>query len=257
MARQKPSNQDSPPAARNLETCVAKIFGRPSVHDTLCDTCECVAPQSLIQSCRRRDKTAATTPFPSRPSTRHASPAATMRFVSLLVLAARLFSLASAVTQTSPDTAVPSPNGLIVPFATLPGCASLCGHLWDVQGACTPPHLTAISQTCFCSDTRLTSILQGDAGVLAACGATSCQDSASQQAIENWYGGYCNEAVAKPTGTTTGSVPTSTASSTPGNKTWYVSLLFFFAIRRAMIYTNMQRIGLRDITDGSSSQLWS
>ena len=150
-----------------------------------------------------------------------------MRFVSLLVLATSLFSLASAVTQTSPDTAVPSPNGLIVPFATLPGCASLCGHLFDVQGACTPPVLSSISQSCFCSDTRLTSILQGDAGVLAACGPASCQDSTSQQAIENWYAGYCDKAAPKPTGTGTGSAPTSTSSSIPKNKTWCVSFSSF------------------------------
>lgn len=185
-----------------------------------------------------------------------------MRFTSLVVLAASLFSVAHAITQTGPAAAVASPDGLIVPFSTLPACASLCGHLFDVQGACTPPVKGSIDKTCFCTDPRLTSILQGDAGVESACGAESCQDSASQQKIETWYAGYCNKQVAQPTGTATSTAATSTATSGSGsgsnsqnqNKSWYVSLR---SSSLSSTFANMQRTGLRVTTDGLSSPLSS
>jgi hypothetical protein len=127
-----------------------------------------------------------------------------MRFTSLLVLASSLLSLASAISQTSPAAAIASPDGTIVPFASkLPPCASLCGVLFDVQAACSPPVLTAPSQSCFCDSTDLSPFLQGTAGVAATCGPESCQDTASLQEILNWYDGYCNKGVPQPTGTST------------------------------------------------------
>lgn len=154
-----------------------------------------------------------------------------MRVISLLVLASSLLSLASARSQTGPAAAVASPNGLIVPFSTLPACASLCGNLFNVQGGCTPPVTSAPSQSCFCSDARLTSILQGTTGVEAACGPASCQDTASLQAIQSWYEGYCNvKGVTNPSATTAAassastSTPTSTSTPNPStNKSWYNS----------------------------------
>lgn len=145
-----------------------------------------------------------------------------------LVLASCLFSLAAARTQTSPASAVASPDGVIVPFSTLPACASKCGHLFDAQGACSPPVTDAPSQSCFCSNSLLTSIAQGTAGVQAACGATSCQDTASLQAIQNWYLRYCNKgtpttATTAPGSSATGSSSTAptTNNQKPANKTWY------------------------------------
>jgi hypothetical protein len=182
-----------------------------------------------------------------------------MRFTSLVVLATSLSSVAHAISQTGPAAAVASPDGQIVPFSsTLPACGSLCGHLFDVQGACTPPHLTSIDKNCFCTDPRLTPLLQGGSAFETACGTQSCQDSADQQKIESWYAGYCNKQLAQPS--TTASAPTSTptnsgnGSNTPQNKSWYVSPRSSLP---SSTCANLQRTGLRVITDGSSSPLSS
>lgn len=124
-----------------------------------------------------------------------------------------------------PSMAIPqstTPNGLIVPFSTLPQCAALCGKLFDVQGACAPGITTQPANTCFCGDARLKPFLQsGVAGVESVCGPASCQDTPSLEAIQNWYAGYCNEKVgdgtATPTTTTTGSAATSTSTSSSGS----------------------------------------
>ncbi|KIN03907.1 hypothetical protein OIDMADRAFT_158870 [Oidiodendron maius Zn] len=137
-----------------------------------------------------------------------------MRTASLLVLASSLLSLASAISQTGPAAAVASPNGVIVPFQTLPACASLCGPLFDVQGSCSPPVLSAVSQSCFCNSADLSEFQQGTSGVEAKCGPESCQDTASLQEILTWYDGYCNKAVVQPTATTATSSSTSTSTST-------------------------------------------
>jgi hypothetical protein len=147
---------------------------------------------------------------------------------ALLLLASTLLPLASAATQTGPSTAVASPDGVIVPFTSkLPACASLCGPLFNVQGGCAPPVLTAPSQSCFCSSAVLTPFLQSTAEVATVCGPASCQDTASLQEIQSWYAGYCNDKVVTPTTTsspTSTATSTSTSTSTPAaskNQSWY------------------------------------
>jgi hypothetical protein len=150
-----------------------------------------------------------------------------MRFASLIVLASSLFSLASAISQTGPAPAIASPDGVLVPFSKLPPCASLCGPLFDVQGACSPPVTKSPSQSCFCSKPTLQTFLQGTAATASTCGPASCQDTASLQQIINWYEGFCNKGVSQPTGTTTTistATSTSTNTSNPSanqNKSWY------------------------------------
>ena len=127
-----------------------------------------------------------------------------MRVASLLVLAGNLLSLASGTTRSGPAEASSSPDGAIVPFTSkLPPCASLCGPLYDAQGACSPPVLPKPSQSCFCSTAELSGFLKGTAGVADTCGPESCQDTASLQEILNWYGGFCDKGVSQPTGTST------------------------------------------------------
>jgi hypothetical protein len=127
-----------------------------------------------------------------------------MHFESLLVLASSLLSLATAISQTSPATAIASPDGVIVPFTSkLPPCASLCGPLFDAQTACSPPVLNTPSQSCFCSSATLSDFVQGTAMVAKKCGPESCQDTASLQQILNWYEGFCNKGVPQLTGTST------------------------------------------------------
>ncbi|KAH8815431.1 hypothetical protein F5884DRAFT_817768 [Xylogone sp. PMI_703] len=100
--------------------------------------------------------------------------------------------LAAVSVFVIPSLALPQstqPDGIIVPFSTLPQCAALCGPLFDVQGACIPP---AQANSCFCGDARLKPFTTSLQGVSQVCGPASCQDAASLQAIQNWYDGYCN-----------------------------------------------------------------
>ena len=131
-----------------------------------------------------------------------------MRSQILVVLASILLPMATA--QAVPD-------GLLVPFtSTLPACASLCGKLFDVQGACVPT-AAEVPKSCFCADPRLKPFLTGTAGVSSVCGTTSCQDTASLQKIQAWYESFCNIVTANPTTTTSGTPGTtgSGISTTP------------------------------------------
>jgi len=149
-----------------------------------------------------------------------------MRTPSIILLSSIFVTLINAQQQ---------PDGAIVPFTSvLPPCASLCGKLFDVQGACTVP---AQANTCFCADPRLKPFLDsGTSGVATVCTAASCTDTASLLEIQKWYEGYCNEAVANPSTTVGGSTATGTGaastgtgtsvSSTPklaGNQSWFHS----------------------------------
>jgi len=118
------------------------------------------------------------------------------------------------------------PDGVIVPFTSdLPPCASYCGPLFDVQGACGPPKLPAVDQSCFCTDSRLTPFdSAGTTGVTNVCGTSSpfsCTATSDLQAIITWYDQYCGS---KSTITTTtaagGAVSTSTVTATPSHQTW-------------------------------------
>lgn len=111
------------------------------------------------------------------------------------------------------------PDGLIVPFTSvLPVCASLCGKLFDVQGACVPPNVAKASKSCFCGDPRLASFIsQGAAGVSSVCTAVSCTAQADLEKIQSWYAGFCNAQAADPTKTGGGAAPSGTGSSGAGS----------------------------------------
>ncbi|TVY59228.1 hypothetical protein LCER1_G000217 [Lachnellula cervina] len=119
-----------------------------------------------------------------------------------------LFSFARAQTA----------NGAIVPFSTLPTCATKCGPLYDVQGACAPPAQTSVNQNCFCTDTRLTPFLQGTSNVASVCGAASCSSDSDLQALQTWYEGYC-KSTSGGTSTTAGGATTTTGAAGSSTKT--------------------------------------
>lgn len=129
-----------------------------------------------------------------------------------------LFAILSLPLLTSTQTQ--QPDGVIVPFTSvLPACASLCGKLFDVQGACSPPVTASVSSACFCGDPRLQPFLQsGTAGVESVCGAASCQDAADLEKIQSWYESYCNVADTNPTTTSAGSTATSTSTGSGSAK---------------------------------------
>jgi hypothetical protein len=148
-----------------------------------------------------------------------------------------LLAILSFLLVTSAQTQ--QPNGVIVPFTSvLPACASLCGKLFDVQGACSPPVLPTVSSTCFCGDPRLQPFLEsGTAGVQSVCGPASCQNTTDLQIIQNWYETYCNIKIpgaattsrsgAGPS-TATASAATAAAAAAAANNTnagWYVMAL--------------------------------
>jgi len=131
-----------------------------------------------------------------------------MRSSILVVLASILLPVV--YSQAAPD-------GLLVPFTSgLPVCATLCGKLFDVQGACVPPVAAEASKSCFCADPRLKAFTTGPSGVSSVCGATSCQDAASLQKVQAWYEKFCNIIAANPTTTSgTPGATKGTNSSTP------------------------------------------
>jgi len=156
----------------------------------------------------------------------------------ILLLASTIsFTIADPIPQATTAATAPaataSPDGQIVPFSQLPACASLCGHLFDVQGACTPPVTSTVSEPCFCGDPRLQPFQDaGTAGVSSVCGPQSCTADADLLAIQKWYDSYCNINQANPTTTTSGAPGatgtssgggSSPATSAPVNQTWIQS----------------------------------
>jgi len=115
-------------------------------------------------------------------------------------------------------TAQAQADGLIVPFTSgLPACASTCGKLFDVQGACTPPALAQTSDSCFCSDSRLTPFTSdGTAGVTSVCTGSTCSSAQDLQAIKSWYESFC-KAATTTTATTSAATSTSTKSGSSGS----------------------------------------
>jgi hypothetical protein len=157
------------------------------------------------------------------------------------LLTTTIFALLSFISSTyaqsetgSAAAAVASPDGLIVPFSSvLPACASLCGPLFDVQGACTPPHIATTDDNCFCTDSRLAAF-DADAGVTgvsAVCGPLSCNAQADLQAIKTWFDSFCTTKKVVTTTGAGGAVSTGTSSSQPssggGGNTWFVPIPFF------------------------------
>ena len=109
-----------------------------------------------------------------------------MRFSIITVSSALLAFLTSL-----PSVTAQAMDGPIVPFAQLPACAALCGPLYDVQGACTPPVTTAPDQSCFCNDAKLKPFGSNGAGV---CDAACAADPAGLSSIATWYQGFCGAA---------------------------------------------------------------
>ncbi|KAF4620094.1 hypothetical protein G7Y89_g14728 [Cudoniella acicularis] len=161
-------------------------------------------------------------------------------------LTATLFLLLSAIPRTINAQQVA--DGLIVPFTSgLPACASVCGPLFDVQGACTPPNIAATSDSCFCSDARLTPIStdSGTTGVSQVCGTSSpesCTAASDLQAVKTWYSNFCStktgstttssSGATAATGTgsssataSSGSSSSSSGSSSGASQTWFVLFL--------------------------------
>lgn len=111
----------------------------------------------------------------------------------------------------------------LFPLATLPACASSCGPLYDVNGACVPPAVAtaaaSVYDACFCKDARLTAFSTGTAGVCdSACTATP----ADLGSIRNWYTGFCANIGEVATTTATGT-PSSTNTATysdPASGSW-------------------------------------
>lgn len=124
-----------------------------------------------------------------------------------------------------------SASTTIVPFANLPACASSCGPLYDVNGACVPPNVATASavvyEQCFCSDSRLAAFSTTTAG---PCDAACTADPSGFGSITSWYQSMCSsvQALAADVTTTTnadGSTSTITSSSSKssgGGGGWYV-----------------------------------
>lgn len=124
----------------------------------------------------------------------------------------------------------------LFPIATLPACATNCGPLYDVNGACVPPAApTADASTydsCFCNDARLAPFKSGTAGVCDK----ACAQNNDLASIQGWFTSFCNNIPAadnQPTTTTTTSTGrpaagTSNKGSGGGGNTWYDFPRHFF-----------------------------
>lgn len=124
-------------------------------------------------------------------------------------------------------------DGAIVPFSSnLPSCASQCGPLSDVQGACVPPITADVSSSCFCANDKLKPFLTGSSGVAQVCGAASCTSDTDLQSIETWYQQYCNIQSTSTTTSSSGSAATSSSSSGSASNSTHQSWYVFLGARR-------------------------
>lgn len=99
-----------------------------------------------------------------------------------------------------------TPNGNIVPFSTLPACAANCGHLYDAQGACSPP-IQSNNLVCFCNDSRVSGLATGQ----NVCANNPC-DAADIATIAAWFQSIC-AAATSPTTAVGGAATTATDGS--------------------------------------------
>jgi hypothetical protein len=129
---------------------------------------------------------------------------------SLLFSAAVLFSFSSAQTTTA--TAATA-SVTLVNFAALPSCATLCGPLYDAQGACTPPGSAVTNletyEECFCAFPTLQSFYTESTGVCPNACAADTDGAQELIEIQSWFTSYC----ASATGTATSSSATSTSTT--------------------------------------------
>ena len=95
--------------------------------------------------------------------------------------------------------------------SSLPTCAATCAQLQNAQTGCTPAGGAPVSnqqtyQSCFCQSALLTAYLQSPGVQLC----TQCAP-ADNQAIQNWYQGFCKGGGNAPQSTgTAASQPAST-----------------------------------------------
>ncbi|KAK7908147.1 hypothetical protein PG985_015450 [Apiospora marii] len=106
------------------------------------------------------------------------------------------------------------PATTVVPFASLPSCATLCGPLYDANGACVPPAAPQgdadTYNKCFCQNSKLQPFYQGSTGV---CGTGVCDaDPNGLSGIQSWFTKFCEGKQASGTTSAGGS------SSTAGGK---------------------------------------
>ncbi|KAK6208226.1 hypothetical protein LQW54_007007 [Pestalotiopsis sp. IQ-011] len=103
------------------------------------------------------------------------------------------------------------PSTTVVPFTSLPSCATSCGPLYDANGACVPPAAaTADAATydkCFCSYAALQPFSSTTAGV---CDSACTADSGGLSSIQGWFTSFCADAATATSGSSTS---TSTSSS--------------------------------------------
>lgn len=113
----------------------------------------------------------------------------------------------------------------LIPFANLPACASSCGPLYDVNGACVPPAATSaaasVYDACFCNDARLAAFSSTTAGV---CDAACTASPAAYNTITSWYKSFCenagNAAAASTTATSGSGSGKASSSSSSGGGGW-------------------------------------
>ncbi|KAK6841826.1 hypothetical protein PG990_006182 [Apiospora arundinis] len=103
------------------------------------------------------------------------------------------------------------PVTTVVPFASLPSCATACGALYDANGACVPPAAPQADanayNTCFCKYEKLQPFYQGSSGV---CGAEACAaDPNGLNGIQSWFTSFCQGKQGSQTASSSGSTSTS------------------------------------------------
>ncbi|KAI0125870.1 hypothetical protein BJ170DRAFT_451487 [Xylariales sp. AK1849] len=113
------------------------------------------------------------------------------------------------------------PSTTVVPFASLPSCATLCGQLYDANGACVPPAAATADattyDTCFCQYGSLQPFLTGTSGV---CDSACTADAGGLSSIQGWFTSFCqNKAVSTTTGTSSSATSSSTGSSSSTENT--------------------------------------
>ncbi|KAJ2899560.1 uncharacterized protein MKZ38_002993 [Zalerion maritima] len=105
------------------------------------------------------------------------------------------------------------PTTTIVPFASLPSCATNCGPLYDANGACVPPAAAEADETtyeqCFCDYSELQGLLNDPPSDV--CNGACSGDSEGYTSIRDWFTSLRNEVA-----TDTDSTATATSTSSSG-----------------------------------------
>jgi hypothetical protein len=129
-------------------------------------------------------------------------------FIPILAVALALPCNVLGQSATTSAAAVPTD---IVPFSTLPTCATLCGPLFDAQGACTPPVLSTINDQCFCAYATLQPFYTSTIGV---CNNACPNDSSGLLKIQQWFSSFCASTKASTTAVTASGTGTATVGGT-------------------------------------------